>query len=59
MSAGKSKFITSVRICDPRPRAESTRNVLDVLARNIAKAASGETKPEPILKILFTKPMIV
>ncbi len=30
------------------PRAESTRDVLDVLANSIAKTAARHTKPEPL-----------
>jgi hypothetical protein len=38
--------MTTVCTTDPSPKAESTRDVLDVLASSIAKTAARETKPE-------------
>lgn len=37
------------RTSSSNQRAESTRDVLDVLASSIAKTAARETKPEPLL----------
>lgn len=34
----------------PSPRAESARDVLDVLASSIAQTAARQTKPEPPLQ---------
>jgi len=40
-----------------KPRSESTRDVLDVLASGISKAAFGENKPEPqLLAEVTTQP---
>jgi hypothetical protein len=41
--------MTTVITPDPSPKAESTRDVLDVLASSIVKSAARETRPEPKL----------
>ena len=35
----------------PNPRAETTRDVLDVLSNSIARTAASEAEPEPHLQV--------